>query len=292
MVPKGQDRLPRVGFHRSILSDIYHFFLTTSWPIFLLILIGLFGLLNTLFALAYLLGDHAIANARPGSFADAFFFSVQTLATLGYGNFAPVGIYANIVSVLEVFTGLLSLALVTGLTFAKFSRPTARILFSKMALISKRNGVPTLMFRLANERTNRIVEAHLYVGILLTETSLEGQVLRRFHDMKLVRSQTPVFGLSWIAFHPIDEESPLFNMSFQELQQLDAEIVVNFSGIDDTLLQSVHRQHFYLTQDIIWNAVFEDILVQNSEGQDYMDYLRFHQIRNLPPEDPGYISEN
>ena len=287
--PRGQRGIKREGYHRNIFSDIYHFLLKTSWPIFLLIWIGLLGLINAIFACAYLVGGDIIANAHPGSFADAFFFSVQTMATLGYGVFYPRGVYANLVSVLETFIGLLSLALVTGMTFAKFSRPTARILFSRVAVVAMRNGAPHLMFRMANARTNLIVEAHLVVGVLLNETSQEGQALRRFHEMKLIRDQTPVFGLSWIVFHPIDAESPLFGQDLNSLEEKEAEIVVSLSGVDDTLLQTVHQQHSYLPEDLKWNAVFSDILLRDPQGKLYMDYRQFQNIRMLAPEDPGFI---
>src|SRR5262249_23589165 len=156
----------------------------------------------------YLLLGHAIANARPGSFSDAFFFSVQTMATIGYGQMAPATFAAHVLVSVEAFVGLVGFAMVTGITFSKFSRPTARILFSNVAVVTQRDGVPCLMFRMANERGTSIVEAQAHVVLTRSETTLEGEKVRRFYDLKLLRQQNILFALSWTALHPITQESP------------------------------------------------------------------------------------
>jgi len=277
----GGAKLDRVGFHSHFITDAYHFLLKSNWLFLFLILTLIFFLLNAAFAGLYLLQDGGIEAARSGSFADAFFFSVQTMATLGYGKMAPVGLYANILATLEVFFGLLGLALATGLIFSKFSRPTARVLFSKVALIAPRDGVNSLVFRMANARTNQIVEAHMKLTVLLNETTKEGVYFRRFHDMKLMRDYSPVFGLTWLAVHPIDQESPLFGKTAADLMEAEAEIVVSFSGIDDTFLATVHKQYSYLPEEILWAYRFEDIIIDRDDGSSYIDYRRFHEVRPL-----------
>jgi inward rectifier potassium channel len=179
--------------------------------------------------------------------------------------------------------GMLGLALVTGLFFAKFSRPTARVLFTKNAVVHLQSQVPSLMFRMANERTNRIVRADLTLHLLRNEVTPEGQYLRRFHDMKLVRPSTPVFGLTWLAVHPINEQSPLFGHTQESLQALEAEIIASFAGIDDTLIQTVHAQHSYLPEEILWNSTFEDVFVTQPGGERIIDYSRFHQVKKADP---------
>src|SRR5262249_18318240 len=151
-------------------------------------------------------------------------------------------------------------------------KPTARVLFSQNAVVSPRFGVPSLMFRMANERTNRIVRAELTLHLLKNEQTPEGESLRRFHDMKLLRDYTPVFGLTWLAVHPINQESPLYGQTLKSLKEDDAEIVASFTGIDDTFLQAVHAQHSYIPEEILWNASFEDVILTRPDGETVIDY--------------------
>jgi len=281
--PSGQPQIRRIEFrHGNFWSDTYHSLLRMSWGRLLLTILVLFFLVNSLFALAYLAGGDTIENARLGSFWDAFFFSVQTLATLGYGREAPRGFYANVVSSMEVFAGLFSLALITGLVFSKFSRPTARVLFSKVAVIGPHNGVPSLMFRMANARKNQILEADLNLSLLRDETIPEGGLMRRFHDMALLRRHSPVFSLSWLAIHPIDSQSPLYGLNAEGLTAIHAELVISFTGTDDTLMQPVFKQHSYLPEEIVWNSTFEDIITVLPNGENAIHYGKFHQVRKLP----------
>ena len=209
----------RFGDPHSQWRDLYYLLLTIPWSGF----IGLLGLLyvavNALFALAYLLGGDCIASPNPGSFSDAFFFSVQTMASIGYGAMHPTTVYANWLVVMESFMGLLFIAMATGMIFSRFSLPTARILFSHVAVITQHNNVPTLMFRTANKRRNRILEAQLWVTLVRDEITSEGEYLRRFHDLQLIRSHTPLFALTWTAMHPIDPSSPLYGETPESLAQ-------------------------------------------------------------------------
>jgi len=199
--------------------DLYLHLLAAPWLRVLAIFVSVFLVTNALFALGYVAGTDSIENARPGSFVDAFFFSVQTMATIGYGKLAPRTLYANVLVTVEVLIGVVGLAIATGLAFAKFSRPTARVLFSGRVVIAPHEGVPSLMFRMANARGNNIVEAQLHVVLAREETTREGEAMRRFHDLRLLRPQTALFTLSWTAIHPITDGSPLAGATPEDLER-------------------------------------------------------------------------
>jgi inward rectifier potassium channel len=237
-----------------------------------------YGLLNAIFALAYLAGGNSIAHALPGSFWDAFFFSVQTLASIGYGAMYPQTFYANALMTVEAFVGLLGFAVITGLAFARFSQSTARVIFSRVAVVTLYNGIPTLMFRTANQRGNQIVEAQMRAYLLRNEVSLEGQFMRRLYPLRLLRSQTPSFALTWTAIHPIDAESPLQGQTAESLVQIKAQIVISLSGIDETVTQAVHSRHLYQAQDILWNHQLVDIIHATKCGEHYIDFSHFHNV--------------
>jgi len=258
--------------------DIYHSVLTASWVRFFAVVALLFGIFNLVFAGLYLLDGHAVANARRGSFADAFFFSVQTMATIGYGQLYPQTLYGNLVVTLEVLLGMSALALMTGVIFARFSRPTALVMFSAVATIAPYDGVPTLMFRAANQRRNQILEAQVSVAVLRDERTREGGQMRRFHDLSLARSRTPAFGLTWMVMHPINKESPLHGATPESLAAENAEIVVTLTGIDGTFAQSIYARHSYVAEEILWNRRFADVLGQLDDGTRVIDYRRFHEV--------------
>ncbi len=257
--------------------DLYHLTLTLSWPRFLVAISTLYLLVNVLFALLYLADLKGIENARPGSFSDAFFFSVQTLATVGYGRFNPDSLYVNVVASTEIFVGLLGLSMMTGLLFARFSVPRARVLFSNRVTISAFNGAPTLMFRVANQRHNYILEATVRVSLLRDEISTEGTHFRRFHDLKLVRSATPILALSWTVMHIIDETGPFYGLNETNLG--DITLVVSLTGIDETLAQTIHGRIEYSAKDFCWNQRFVDILQRVDDGRRIIDYRRFHDVQ-------------
>jgi inward rectifier potassium channel len=263
--------------HRPIeFDDLYHYLLTASWPVLLAFIAFLFVAANLLFALAYYL-DRGLKGATNGSFADAFFFSVQTMATIGYGHISPASRFANVMVACEALTGLVGLAVVTGLVFAKFSRATARVRFSKYAVVQPRNGVPCLMFRMANLRANRIVEASIHLAMLCDETTAEGEWMRRYYDLKLERQQTPAFSLSWTVIHPIVEGSPLFGHTHEQLAEIETEIIASLTGLDESFGQTVHARHLYVLDDIVWDARLADILIVTPEGAS-LDYARFDEV--------------
>jgi inward rectifier potassium channel len=284
LIPKGILHLPNTGVWHSYWRDPYHLLLTLPWPGFLLFIVLMYGTLNTLFALVYLAGGDGIAHAQPGDFWDAFFFSVQTLASIGYGNLYPQTFYANTVVTVEALVELLGFAVVTGLAFARFSQSTAHVVFSHFAVVAPYNGVPTLMFRTANQRGNQIVEAQMRVYLLRDEVSLEGQFMRRLYPLRLLRSQTPSFALTWTAIHPIDSESPLQNQTTESLTQLKAQIVISLSGIDETVAQAVHARHIYQVQEILWNYRLSDIIHETKTGEPYMNFSHFHEVVPLESE--------
>jgi inward rectifier potassium channel len=258
-------------------DDFYHQLMTSSWPVLLLEVIAAFVAINCLFATGYLVAG-GIEHARRGSFPDAFFFSVQTMATIGYGKMAPDGLAANLLASGEALTGLLSFALVTGLVFAKFSRPTARVRFTRNAVISIRDGVPSLMFRMANVRANQIVDAQINAVFARQEHTLEGEEVRRFYDLKLARNRNAIFYYSWTAIHPINQDSPLYGATAESLKASDADIVVSLTGIDESFSQTVYARYYYEAENIIWGARFADITARTPRGEFFLDFMDYDQL--------------
>lgn len=277
----GRLNIEGINLWHSYWRDPYHLLLTIPWPGFLTLVSLGYVVINALFAVAYLFQRDAIVNARPGNFFDAFFFSIQTMASIGYGFMYPRTFYANVLVSIEALLGVLGVAMATGLMFARFSRPTARILFSRVAVIIPQNGIPTLMFRAANQRRNQIVEAQLRVRLARDEISTEGDFMRRFHDLKLVRSQNPLFSLSWTAMHQIDEYSPLYGATPESLAESETELLVSLNGLDETVSQTVHARHTFTAAEILWNMRFVDILKWTADGERYIDYTNFHNVTPL-----------
>ena len=263
--------------------DLYHWLLVISWAKFLWLISLFYLLINILFAFAYVTTGDGIANAEPGSLVDAFFFSVQSMSTIGYGAMYPQTIYAQILVTLEVFVGLLLVAMGTGLMFARFANVKALVLFSNVAVVCLFHGVPTLMFRVANQRDNRIIEARIRMSLLKNEISPEGHHLRRFYDLKLLRSHSPSFRLSWQVMHPIDQDSPFYGETPISLAELDGEVIITLTGLDETFSQTIHARHAYSCRDILWSMRFVDILYQTEDGRYIVDYENFHNA--IPVED-------
>jgi len=273
-------------------TDFYHHLLISSWPSLLLQITSAFIALNTIFAFAYLM-DGGIDNARPGSFLDVFFFSVETMATIGYGRMSPLTVPANILMSIEALIGLMGLAVMTGLIFAKFSRPSARVRFSRMAVVSMRDGVPCLMFRMANVRSTQIVEAQIHVVFTRQEKTLEGEDVRRFYDLKLTRYRNAIFAYSWTAIHPIDSSSPLYGETAASLAAAGADIIISLTGIDETFSQTVYARYAYPLQNIVWGARFADITGRTPEGEYVIDYASFDEVvvAATPPPEMRLVAE-
>jgi inward rectifier potassium channel len=266
------------GTWYSYWRDPYHLMLTIPWGGFLLLITLGYLAVNLIFAMIYWVGGDCIANARPGSFQDAFFFSVQTLASIGYGAIYPKTFYANTIVTIEAIIGLMGIALMTGLSFARFSRPTARVIFSRVAVITSHNGMATLMFRAANQRRNQIIQAQMQVYLLRDEITAEGKAMRSIYELKLVRSHTPSFMLTWTVMHPIDVLSPLYGITPEELSRTNTTLTVILSGIDETVAQVVHARHEYTHQNILTNKQFVDVFSYSDDVSRYIDYNLFHDV--------------
>lgn len=271
----------RVGFPLTPLTDLYYHLLKGSWTALLGVFVLGILLVNVVFALLYLAGGDCIAGARPGHFGDAFFFSVQTIATIGYGVLSPATTYANLLVTFESMLGILGFAMVTGITFAKFARPRANVRFTSNVLISPYDGRKSLYFRVANVRGNDVVEATVRIAALVSHTTSEGHELRRLHDLELVRDRTQLFRLSWLIVHVIDERSPLFGMTHEDFFRDRVTLVVSLMGMDGTFAQSVHARHTYLPQDVVFDHHFEDMITDLPDGRAQFDFGKFHEIRPL-----------
>jgi inward rectifier potassium channel len=261
--------------------DFYHGVLTVSWGVFFLGLAGIFLGFNALFASLYLLDPGGIAGARPHSFTDAFFFSVETFGSIGYGILSPRSFYANVLMTTESFCSIVNLAIATGLVFARFSRPFARVMFSNVALVTSFDGKPTLMFRAVNQRGNQILDANVIVTFASQKTTAEGIVMRRFEELKLVRARSPLFALSWTVLHEIDETSPLYGATTQSLIASQVELIALLSGTDETLAETIYARHAWAPEHILFGRRFADILAFTPQGRRVVDLTRFHDTEPI-----------
>ncbi len=271
-----------IGARRAGMRDAYHALLRMSWWRVIALIAFVFVVLNAIFALLYL-GVGGVTNARPGSFLDAFFFSVQTMGTIGYGAMFPASTAANMLVVLESIVGLLITALATGLVFVRFSLTRPRMVFGRYATIGPMDGVPTLMIRLGNDRSNQIYDAQMRLILTTTTRTVEGVPFYRTADLKLVRDRAPALARSWTILHRVDEQSPLHGQSPESLAGVDAEILLSVSGVDDTSLQYVHARWTYEHTSIVWGCRLADILSETPEGDVLLDLSRFHELTPTEP---------
>lgn len=275
----GRRRIVTEGLETNLWSDFYHNAMTVTWPVFFTWLAGIFASFNLLFAVAYGLAAAPIANARPGSFSDLFFFSVETMAGVGYGYMYPQTLYGHSVAAGESFTALVSLAVMTGLVFARFSRPRARLIFSRNPVVALHDGAPTLMLRVANARHNFITNADARLWVVRGTVSREGRRMTGFQELRLQRRENPVFALSWTLFHVIDADSLLSGMSAEDIAASDMNFVVTISGLDETSAQVVHARNGYSAQDLRVGYEFADIIRIDEHGMRRVDYARIHDTR-------------
>ncbi len=280
----GTTNIRRIGMRRAPLNDIYHFLLRAKWRTLLAILLAIYMSTNAVFACLFLIQEGSIEGAEAGSFTDAFFFSVQSLSTIGYGGMSPATFYAHVLVTIEALFGLLLTATSTGMVFAKFAIPTARISFSNNVLLTTHDGKRVLTFRIANQRTNQIMEAQLTVTFSRDETTKEGHHVRRFYDLALTRGRSAIFGLGWSVYHIIDEDSPLFELSPDELEEQNMVLIAAMSGMDDTMSAAVHARHAYDFQDLIYDHRFVDTFLLCDDGTRCIDYRRFHLTE---PQNPS-----
>ena len=273
------------GIVRPIFHDLFHHFMTVSWPRLFATLAAFFFVFDLLFGFLYYLVPGCIANLNPAGFAGDFFFSVETLATVGYGEMHPETFYGHLVAMIEIFVGLMSLALITGLMFARFSRPQARFLFTKNAVVRPIAGKPTLIFRAANERQNVVQDASARLRMLRDEVTEEGYRIRRILDLPLLRSQHPMFALGWTIMHVIDDASPLSSETAESLSNSKTMFILSLSGTDENTGQTLMARGEYSSTDIRWNSTFLDILEEAPDGTTHVDYGKFHDIEPLQDSD-------
>jgi inward rectifier potassium channel len=267
-------------------QDLYHVFMTISWPRLFASFACFFFTFNLFFAALYALQPGAIANLNPPGYWGMYFFSVETLATVGYGDMHPQTVYAHVVSSLEIFTGLMSLALITGMMFARFSRPRARILFAQYGVIRPLDGRETLMLRAANARESIIMEASAQLRFIRDEVTREGYSIRRIYDLPLRRSTQPLFLFGWNLLHVIDETSPLKGATAEVLQATQAYLLLTISGTDETTGQTLMARQEYSATALRWNHTFVDVFTMGKDGIDRFDYTKFDLVEPLDPVEP------
>jgi inward rectifier potassium channel len=270
--------IKKIGIEHSWLDDLYHRLLVTSWVTFACSFFAAFIAFNMFFAGLYLIVPNSLGNSS-GSFFEAFSFSVQTFSTIGYGILHPNNSWAHSIVVLESMFSILITALLTGLAFAKFAKPSARILFSNNILINTYDGRRTLMFRIGNLRGNQIVEANIRVIALVNFKSKEGETLRRQVDLKLVRHSSLFFALTWNVMHIIDEDSPYFGLTHEQIIEQNIELGVSVVGYDETFSQTIHANAMYAPKEFIFDKYFADITLRLPDGGLQIDYTKFHALK-------------
>jgi inward rectifier potassium channel len=283
LVRSGQFELVKLNVKEFDLRDTYHLILTLTWPGFAGVVFGIYLLINVFFAILYMLNPRAIAEMAPGSFFDAFFFSVETLATVGYGHMYPETFYGRLIAMLEIMVGMFGLAVITGLIFVRFSRPTARIQFSKVAVIAPFDGVPNLMIRVANLRHQAMVEPEFRMLFMWDTVTAEGDDVRRFRSLRLEFDHLIAFPAVMTIRHPIDEESPLFGLTPEDSQKQDIRILASIVGVDTVIVAPVQSLRDYNYDQIEWNRRFVEIYDQNEAGDWTVDYARIDETEDIAP---------
>jgi inward rectifier potassium channel len=278
LIRLGPREIETLGLRQGFWSDLYHRSMTVQWPVFFGSAALLFIALNTVFGALYSLGHDPIANSAENGLLAYFYFSIETLATVGYGDMHPQTNYGHLIATVEIFTGMSFLAVMTGLIFARFSRPRARFVFASDAVVARHEGRPTLMIRVANARHNTISRANARLWIVRVERTSEGDQLRRFYELKLDRNEHPMFALSWMLFHIIDEDSPLYGQNEADLERADAIFVLNLGGLDDSSAQQLYARHIYSWRNIRWQHRYRDITSVSPNGRFLLDYTKFDEV--------------
>ncbi|MBU6266359.1 MAG: hypothetical protein KGN34_02380 [Sphingomonadales bacterium] len=289
-IREGTIRVRPLGLPRGLAEDVYHRAMRARWRVLGLLFAGAFLAFNLLFAGLYRLDQAGLAGGQEidgvWPFWRDFFFSVHTVATIGYGNMYPLSLYANVIVVVEITLGLVMFALATGIAFARFSRPTARIAFSRVLVVREVDGVPTLMLRAANQRHNMVYAAEARLS-LLVDAEIGGTPMRRFVDLKLIRDSNPTFTLTWTIMHAIDADSPLHGWLEAGGPLGGEELLVLVSGHDEASGQVIHGRWVYDEDDVRWGARFVDIVASDQDGTRTIDYRRFHDIEEQQPLGDG-----
>ena len=273
-----------LGQDHSRWTDFYQYMLGAPWWQFLGLLGAAYIAVNAVFAILYVLDPGGVKGAEPGSLRDAFFFSMQTLGVYSTSSMEPADIYTDAVVTLESFFSVLNIAIATGAVFARVARPTSRVMFSRHAVVTVFDGTPTLMFRIANQRGNQVLEASITVTLARQVTTREGLTMRRFEELVLVRARSPLFSLTWTVMHRLDENSPLFGATRESMIADQVELIAVLSGTDDTFAATIHARHSYLPHEIEWNKKFADIIELRPDGRNTVDLRKFHDLHDHNPE--------
>jgi inward rectifier potassium channel len=277
---RGRTLIERRGLRKSALLDAYHLLRTTTWTVIIGLFAAVFVVSNLIFAALYDVTGATVLNSH--GFIDDFWFSIQTMGTIGFGYLAPANHAANALVMVESFYSILFTALVTGIFFARFSTPSARVMYSQVALVSDHDRKRVLMFRMANERTTAIVEATVRVYLVADEKLSNGETMRKIYDLPLRRSTSPVFTLSFLVVHEIDANSPLRGRTAEQMHEQQANIIVTFTGIDDRLAATVHSRYVYTWEDIEFDRRYADLFKNDPEtGVRYLDMEPFHRTEPL-----------
>lgn len=280
----GSFNVAREGLNPLSSLGLYHGLLRISWPEFLLFICAYFVGVNALFAGAFLLCGPDALQTSTGQFANepfyrAFFFSVDTFATIGYGNIYPVGVRANTLVSIEALLSIVSVALVTGVIFARFSRPSAKIIYSRNAVVAPYRDGTALEFRIANARSSQLIDVQVQAILTKIEPTAGGSTVRRFYELPLERQRVVFFPLSWTVVHPIDPSSPMWRLTQRDLVEADAELLVLLIATDETISATVHSRSSYEANEIVWGARFANMFLRSeSEGIIGMNLERIHEI--------------
>jgi inward rectifier potassium channel len=277
-VGAGAIELVKLGASRYDFSDPYHIAIELSWKGFALAFVGFELGINVVFALLYLASPGCVANMRPGSFSDAFFFSIETLATVGYGTMAPATLYGHVVSAIEIVCGMVFTAIMTGLLFVRFSKPRPKILFADQAVITSYNCSPTLMVRIANGRMTLLTNATVRLGVLLFEESAEGHSFRRLHDLVLSNANLSLFALTWTVMHAIDEKSPLAGYDAERFEEGDARLFLTIEARDNALGAAIQDMRIYTAVDVLFGMHYAEAVTIDDQKRPVADLTRLSLV--------------
>ena len=270
--------LHKRGVARFDLRDPYHLAVTLSWPAFFGLAFAAILALNLIFAVLYILRPDAVENLHPHDVIGAMFFSLETLATVGYGEMSPYSTYGHVVAAIEILTGMTFTAIFTGILFVRFSQPQARILFADKAVITPHNGQPTLMLRIANGRLTLLTHALARVAVMIAETSPEGNVFRRVQDLRLMRDEMPIFPLTWTLMHVIDETSPVFGMDAEQMEQTQTRFFVAVEAKDAAMGATVQALNTFMPGQVAFGMRYSDAVVVDDSGRVTADISRLSLI--------------
>ncbi|HUP07049.1 MAG TPA: ion channel [Caldimonas sp.] len=282
----GEMKLDKLGVRRFSLADPYHLALSLTWPEFFAALLLIYLAINAGFGLLYFAAPGSVSNLPAGSLVDAFFFSVETLATVGYGTMSPTSLYGHIVATTEIFVGMLFTATMTGLFFVRFSKPKARILFADRPVLARRDGRPVLMIRIGNGRINTLTDATARLTALVVERDEHGQMFRRAVDLKLVRADFPLFPLTWTVMHELDASSPIAGLSPESAQSASLRLMLSVSARDPSLGAHVHDGHTYRADDIAFGMRYVDAVSWDGHDRSVAD-MRKLSLVELDPASGG-----